>query len=432
MAKSKKEKTDVGAIVAEAAANAGGEAEGGASAKKGGKNDKSIEHIRELLVGKLARAIRKQLDEARSESERRDQELGKQVGDVDRRQAQQNEETRTTLAKQMEETSDRVSKKFETLTASMQSKDEELDNRLSNTAAALDNAEKRLRNEINARSEDVASQGKETATKLATDLKSKTSELSGQLNTQRDEINEQLVEVRRTIDVRGRQFKDELNAFVLGTADGLRKSIDGLAAAFETDKTDMRAYNDKRFSEVLTSIKDVEKRLGSEIEEQVSELSTRLLKRIETAESVFTARTSEIENQVDSLRSQLEEKNRHLQSMVETSESDLRSSIAQAATDTQTYAREAKEELERKLVYREDIGNKLIEMGMRLTKDITSGDIVQAIEDGSTDYGELDELAMGDEDVTSVDDILNLMGGADDDDAAPPPSKSAADMATSN
>ena len=194
----------------------------------------------------------------------------------------------------------------------------------------------------------------------------------------------------------------------------------------------MRVYNDKRFAEGTTLVKEVEKRLSSDTEEQVTELSTRLLKRIETAESVFTARTSEIENQVDSLRNQVEERSRNLQSTLDSVETSLRDSITTSAENTQSYARDAKEDLERKLVYREDIGNKLIELGMRLTKDITSGDIVKAIEEGSGEIDTIDGLELTEGDVSSVDDILNLMGGVGDDDVAPPPSKTTADSVKSN
>ena len=122
----------------------------------------------------------------------------------------------------------------------------------------------------------------------------------------------------------------------------------------------------------------------------------------------------------------MEEKNRNLQGILESNENKLRSSIEQSTADTQNYARAAKEELERKLVYREDIGNKLIELGMGLTKDLNSGNIVQAIEDGTSDFGYMDALEIGDDngDVASVDDILNLMGGGSDDEALPPPQNS--------
>ncbi|MFH0909926.1 MAG: hypothetical protein V1918_00205 [Planctomycetota bacterium] len=353
--------------------------EAGAPALASVRDGQSIEHIRELLVGRLVRALRKQLDEVRDEIRHIRQESQALFEEFDRKSSRQMTESRTRLILQIDEMEERFDQKLKTVRTGIQGKTAECGQGIAHLTAALEKAETRLRVELHTALEEGAGQSKEEVAVLIDGLAEKMGEIQNRLLAHREIMDREARDLREAVTAEGNQIRDEIRAELNKTAQIQERSWAEFRATWDTVKNEIRQQNDRYLHEVDQTLIELEERLAAELEERILHLTARLEKRAETSENATSARVAEVEQQIQTLRGQLEERDEGFRAMIEDTRRNLRENLEKAERRTEDFTRAVKTEHERRMVFREDMSDLFLELGMRVSEDIAPENLIDVL-----------------------------------------------------
>lgn len=363
------------------------------SAAAGGRE--SIDHIRELLVGTFVRTLNEQIDELKSASKRSEMSLRDGVEELERKIARNVSDIRDQFNRQVETLQERFTQRLETVSNTQGSRTNELEDRVAEAVQSMEAIDKHIREEFASRLEEVLMQARDQSGKLASTLNAKTGYLETRITQQRDAVDEELETIRRNIDKRIVQIQEEIKSSMGFISDELKRAIHESAESLKTEINEGLDQQNRRINALKNDADDFERRFRAEFEQKANDISSRINKRLDAMDTTLANRVQDVENRFSQLQERMQERQAHAQTALEGMQKEMKGMRDTMGSMIDERLRVMRDDMEKRKADREDIGNILIEIGMRFRKEAGAPELMMGEADAVSSLGLLEAMVSG-------------------------------------